>query len=1099
MRKRIYMTRTIVMVMLFFLLLIPMFFYLGINCFVRLIREEAHREALLTAGAAAARIDRHLQAANDRLRRLDAELSSRATEPRSRARILQQFAAAADSPFSGGLALYSPAGELLATDGDWHHTPSRLSSLARETAISASPRTTLLQDPGGTPAIILLAPIGRSHGRTGAVAVSCVHLGGPRGLASRGLLPDTNRLSVSSGPITIWLPDAPIVPKTPAATETTAAGLTVSAYTDEDFLARARTATGECWLILLGGGLFTALLTTVVVMRRLVNPLISLSSQVRAITTDDAREERVTIDPRSDVAGIADAFNRHMEMLAHKEQQLADKNRLLASILDTASVGICAFDPEGRHVLVNQAYCQLSGYAEDELLGQPFTLVLPVEVHDEALSLHREHCAGTIDVIPPVWEGVCKDGSRKIVSIQRNRLTLENGDILAIVVIRDITDLQRSLDALQESEQRYRDLAEFLPQTVFETDLNGRITFVNQAAFIIFGHGMEALEQGLTVLDILAQEDHERARANMGRSLRGENTPVAGNEYIAHRQNGSTFPVLIHSAPLLRHGLVVGLRGILVDITDVKRAEMQLRIKERAIDASINGIAFAGPDSRITSANQSFLRLWGYGSEAEVIGREVASFWTQPHRAAAAAATVIEKGSWAGILVARRADGSTFDAQVSTSAVYDDDGRPVSLMASFIDITEKLRVENALRQSEEKFRAIVETTQELVWTMGLDGRHTYINPALRDILGLAPDDFIGRPLEALLHPDDVALAHRTLEEAVSGVSGWTGIVLRWRHRDGSWRYLESNAAPMFSPDGVLAGFLGADRDITARILAEEELQETQRRFTDILTNVKLASVILNADGIVTFCNDFLLELGGWQRHELLGANWFDLFIPASDRDRMKAFFCSSISLGEIAPHFENPIVTRSGETCLIRWNNTLLYDRQGLPSGTASIGENITRKREAEEALRKSEERYRTLFQGAYEAIIVLRDGCIVECNQRALELFRCSREEILGHPPTDFSPPLQADGLDSEESARQKTAAALAGTPQHYEWRLRHADGTETDVEATLCRLEYEGGVELMAIGRDVTLRKKTEQALLLAKKTADAASRAKSEFLAN
>ncbi|HUT92749.1 MAG TPA: PAS domain S-box protein [Thermoguttaceae bacterium] len=151
-----------------------------------------------------------------------------------------------------------------------------------------------------------------------------------------------------------------------------------------------------------------------------------------------------------------------------------------------------------------------------------------------------------------------------------------------IVVFHDITEHKRAVEKLRESEQRFRDLAELLPQTVFEMNLEGRLTFVNRNSRAMFGYSQEGLEAGLNNLDMLAPEDRERARRNMECIVRGEN--LGGNEYVAQRKDGSRFPIVIYSTPILRQGRPAGLRGIIVDITEHKRAERQLKQYATALE-----------------------------------------------------------------------------------------------------------------------------------------------------------------------------------------------------------------------------------------------------------------------------------------------------------------------------------------------------------------------------------------------------------------------------------------------------------------------------------------------------------------------------------
>lgn len=131
----------------------------------------------------------------------------------------------------------------------------------------------------------------------------------------------------------------------------------------------------------------------------------------------------------------------------------------------------------------------------------------------------------------------------------------------------------------------------------------------------------------------------------------------------------------------------------------------------------------------------------------------------------------------------------------------------------------------------------------------------------------------------------------------------------------------------------------------------------------------------------------------------------------------------------------------------------------------------------AEETLRESAERYRTLFEGANDAIVTIRDGLFVNCNRTALEMFRCTAEKFLGRAPEQFSPPVQPDGRESGDKAGEKITAALAGRPQLFEWQHRRCDGALFEAEVSLNLVEYQGKVELLAIIRDVTERKEMER----------------------
>jgi len=143
-------------------------------------------------------------------------------------------------------------------------------------------------------------------------------------------------------------------------------------------------------------------------------------------------------------------------------------------------------------------------------------------------------------------------------------------------------------------------------------------------------------------------------------------------------------------------------------------------------------------------------------------------------------------------------------------------------------------------------------------------------------------------------------------------------------------------------------------DITERKQSENFLKESERRFRDMLENVHLVSVMLDREGNMIFCNDFLLKLTGWQREEVVGQSWFDMFIP--NGQGVREIFARHITEKTAMSHFENDILTRAGELRHISWNNTNLYDIQGNLIGSASIGEDITERKRAEQELQKAKE-----------------------------------------------------------------------------------------------------------------------------------------------
>ena len=168
------------------------------------------------------------------------------------------------------------------------------------------------------------------------------------------------------------------------------------------------------------------------------------------------------------------------------------------------------------------------------------------------------------------------DGSVRWVSDRGFAIKDSSGQVVRVAgIAEDITDRKRSEVALREGEERFRELAELMPETVFEVDLEGHLTFVNRNAFNYFGYTPQDLKKGLKSFDMIIPKDRERAQDNVTKILKGEKSGI--NEYTALRKDGSTFPVMIHSAPIFKEGKPIGLRGFIVDITERKKAEEERR------------------------------------------------------------------------------------------------------------------------------------------------------------------------------------------------------------------------------------------------------------------------------------------------------------------------------------------------------------------------------------------------------------------------------------------------------------------------------------------------------------------------------------------
>jgi len=203
----------------------------------------------------------------------------------------------------------------------------------------------------------------------------------------------------------------------------------------------------------------------------------------------------------------------------------------------------------------------------------------------------------------------------------------------------------------------------------------------------------------------------------------------------------------------------------------------------------------------------------------------------------------------------RRADGTWVWWRDTGVAQRDEQGKPFCMAGACADVTDRRLAEEALLERQDIINAIVETSQDWIWAIDAEGIHTFSNPATRTILGREVKEILGRKNLDFLYEEDLFKVQAILTECIRERRGWENLLLRWRHKDGTYHYLESNAVPILDANGKLHGFRGVDRDITERKRMEQELHESERRYRLVLEGLeKVAVQGYYPDGTITFWN-----------------------------------------------------------------------------------------------------------------------------------------------------------------------------------------------------------------------------------------------------
>jgi PAS domain S-box-containing protein len=303
---------------------------------------------------------------------------------------------------------------------------------------------------------------------------------------------------------------------------------------------------------------------------------------------------------------------------------------------------------------------------------------------------------------------------------------------------------------------------------------------------------------------------------------------------------------------------------------------------------------------------------------------------------------------------------------------------PVGFHAIARDITERKQAEEALRQSEEKYRDLVESTSDWVWSCDPEGRQTFANKAVTDLLGYDIDEILGTLADRYMHPEDRDVIRQKFKRSVEEKRGWKGSVIRWLHKDGSVRYFETTAQPILDSRGDLIGFSGIDRDITQRKRTEEALRESEERFRSAFSNAALGMAIVSPEGRFLAANSFMWDMLGYSEEELLSKNVKDVTYPDDlelDVKRHRQLLAGEVDFVWL----EKRYVHKDGAVVWGMVSSSVLRDPEGRPVHIVAHVQDITERKKAE--MEKTRLERQLLHAQKMEAVGTLAGGIAHDFN----------------------------------------------------------------------------------------------------------------------
>ena len=842
----------------------------------------------------------------------------------------------------------------------------------------------------------------------------------------------------------------------------------------------------------------------------LANHTVLISKQgLEYIITDSAAPIR---SKDGDIIGVILVFRDSTEQ-ANTEKELVTNDRKTKAILNAIPDLMFVLDKEG--VFLDYKPSSDLVLPPEAFLGKKIAEVLPLLAEVTLQNVAEALRSGDVQFFEyelPVHDEIHFFEARLNVS----------GEEQVLIIIRDITLRKKAQNALIGEEEKHKNLLSKLTDIVL-VHVDGKIVYVNESVSQFGFNNKEII--GQSVFNFIHQTDISQTTENLDKRMKGLD---ALQVYPIHIMTKDGIQKIIEvRASLINYDDQTAVLTVLSDVTEKEEIVEQLRLQkayfQQLFEGSPEGVVLVDNNDCIREANQKFLDLFKYEA-AEMIGHPINDLIVPKEflsEASMLSGKVLNNEQIHAESVRRCKNGELVYVSILGAPIIIDK-KQVGVYGVYRDITERKQTQQALNDALQRFESVIENTP-LVAIQGYnkEGIIQHWNAACQTIYGYNKDETIGKNIQSqVLTPSGIIESREILKtiwktKKPAQPSEWLV-----KNKNGDYRWVYSSMFPIIEQDEVIEVFC-MDVDITERRLAEDAIRKNEYRLEIQLTLNQMSEASLReitdfameASVKITESEIGYLAFTSDDESKLIMHSWSETAMKeCSIPNYSHEFIVAETGLWGEAIRQRKPIITNDysrpneyikgypgGHTKLIRHMNVPIFDGEkivaliGVGNKPAPYTESdvqqltllmnslwrMIQRKTAEEALITSEMQYRTLYESSNDSILIMKGDRFIDGNSKTLKLFGCKREDFIGSLPWDFSPEIQPDGMLSSEKGAQKVKLALEGKPQSFEWKHSTLDGTVFDAEVSLKRLEIKNEFYIQAIVRDISDRKKAEEAL--------------------
>jgi PAS domain S-box-containing protein len=766
----------------------------------------------------------------------------------------------------------------------------------------------------------------------------------------------------------------------------------------------------------------------------------------------------------------------HIEIHERKivENALRESEKRYRNLFENSPIGIYRTTPDGKILLVNPVILKMLGYSNFlELKGRNLEKDNYNE-HNYSREYFRKEIEskGTITGLESKW--FKRDGTEIFVRENAKCIYDDKGNVLCYEgTVEDITDQIKTMKALKESEEKFRNLSDQSPNIIFIYQL-GRIVYINKKCTEVLGYNEDYFTSPeFKWKNLLSKESFEKVNINQEQFLTGEK--LSFNEFTFIKKDGQLIEAVISTSDINYMGGTAVL-GILTDITYRIDAEKALRESEerfRNLIENINEIYYiADSVGRTIYASPNIYHFTGYPVK-DWIGQKslkfvyegdlkrVLNFYIENKNKETLDASIEFRSV--------KKDGTIFWVEQITRFVRDANGKLIEYRSVTRDITER---KNAVEKLQLLAQAVKSTSDGITIT-DMNNNLIFVNDAFIKIYGYEESELIGKNIEILRsdnNPDP--LIEDIRQATING--GWGGELIN-KKKNGTEFPIFLSTSNVADEKGNPYALVGITRDISERKKFEKALRESEKRYRNLFNNSPLGIYRTTPDGKILLANPAIIKMLGYSNLQELVRRDLEQEGYGESSYKRSDFKITIEKYGEVkglevkwVKKDNSTIVLRESAKCVRDENNKVLYY-----DGTV---EDITEQINALKALKESEEKFRTLSEKSPNVIFIVRKGRIIYLNEKCVE--------VTGYKKEYFTDPLfEWKDILTKDSYTKLLAtygeSVTVYNPQPGEFTVLTKDGREIEVLLSTTPINYLGEIVTMAILTDITERRNAEKQL--------------------